>query len=91
MATPDPEGFSLLAKVLGALAAIGVPVGGLWKWLDGRFDKKVDKHTYRNDLARIEGEQHLHRSYFSKIFDQMRENEQRAQDRHERLMERFNK
>lgn len=91
MASPDPEGFSLLAKVLGALAAIAVPLGGAWKWLDGRFDKKVDKHSYRNDLARVETEQTLHRTYFSKIFDQMRENEQRAQDRHERLMERVSK
>ena len=85
MSTPDPEGMSLLAKVIAAGSAIVAPIWALHKWLDGRFDKKADKEA----ISAIDDELETHRGYFAKVFDQMRDNEQRAQDRHERLMERL--
>ena len=86
MATPDPEGFSLLATIAGALTAIGAPIGWLWT----KLDKKADKHAVANSFQKVENELAVHRGYFKDVFNQMRENEQRAQDRHERLMERIN-
>lgn len=67
-------------------------IGGAWsgfKYIDARLAKKADKHTVANEFHKVEAEQAVHRGYFTKVFDQMRENEQRAQDRHERLMERL--
>ena len=86
MATPDPEGFSLLAKVIAAGSAFATPV--VWLWT--RLDKKADKHAVANSFQKVENEMAVHRGYFKDVFNQMRENEQRAQDRHERLMERIN-
>ena len=86
MATPDPEGFSLLAKVIAAGGAVATPV--VWLWT--KLDKKADKHAVANSFQKVENELAVHRGYFKDVFNQMRENEQRAQDRHERLMERIN-
>ena len=43
MSTPDPEGFSLLAKVVAAGSAILAPVG----WLYSKLDKKADKAEFK--------------------------------------------
>ena len=89
MSAPDPEGMSLLAKVIAAGSAIVAPIWALHKWLDSRFDKKADKDVMKSAIGKLDGELETHRGYFAKVFDQMRDNEQRAQDRHERLMERL--
>ena len=89
MSAPDPEGMSLLAKVIAAATAIIAPVWGLQKWLDARFDRKADKEVMDTAIEKIDHEFEIHRGYFAKVFDQMRDSEQRAQDRHERLMERL--
>jgi len=73
--------------VAGALLSAGGAVWGFLKYLDGRFDKKADKHTVNNQLSAITNEIGVLRGTQAKIFDQIRENEQRAQDRYERLME----
>ena len=86
MATPDPEGFSLLAKVITAGGVVATPI--VWLWT--KLDKKADKHAVANSFQKVENELAVHRGYFKDVFNQMRENEQRAQDRHERLMERIN-
>ena len=86
MAAPDPESFGLLGKVIGAFAVVAAPVGWLWT----KLDKKADKHAVANSFQKVENEMAVHRGYFKDVFNQMRENEQRAQDRHERLMERIN-
>lgn len=85
MSTPDPEGMSMLAKVVTAGAVVATPLWGLFKL----WNKKADKHTVANQIQKVENEVALHRGYFKDVFNQMRENEQRAQDRHERLMERI--
>ena len=89
MSAPDPEGMSLLAKVIAAGTAVVAPIWGGMKWLDGRFDKKADRDDMDSAIGKIDHEFEIHRGYFAKVFDQMRDSEQRAQDRHERLMERL--
>lgn len=58
---------------------------GYHKYLIGRIDKKADKEV----VAEIKQELVHQRTTVAKVFDQIRENEQRAQDRYERLMERL--
>ena len=87
MSAPDPESFSLLTKVIAAGTAVAAPITWLWT----KLDKKADKHAVNDQFQEVKSEQALHRGYFKDVFNQMRENEQRAQDRHERLMERLTK
>lgn len=68
MSTPDPESVTMLAKVMGAAAAVLAPVWGVTKWLDSRFDKKADKDLVNDELKR-------HRDYFVKVFDKMEEHQ----------------
>lgn len=76
---------SFLQWLIGGAASI---VGGLFgyhKYLDSRFAKKAEKE----DVDDIKDEMGRQRDVQAKIFDQIRDNEHRAQDRHERLMERL--
>lgn len=82
--TPDPEDFGLLTKVLGALAAVGLPVWGARSWLEKRF---ATKHNLRDAIQPLLNEQASAREHITRLYEQGRENEQRAQDRHERLVE----
>lgn len=75
----------MLAKVVAA----GTPIAAaIWAFLK-LWDKKADKHTVNNQIHEVKSEQALHRTYFKDVFNQIRESDQRAQDRHERLMERI--
>ena len=87
MSTSDPEGMSLLAKVIAAGVAVAAPIVWLWAKLDG----KADKQTVKESFDRIDAELTLHRGHFDDVFNQIRESDQRAQDRHERIMERLSK
>ena len=89
MAAPDPEGFSLLTKVTAAAAAVIGPIWGARTWLDRKFDKKANKDEVEKQYTVLAGELTVQRGHIAKVFDQIRENEQRAQDRHERLMEKI--
>lgn len=91
MSAPDPEGMSLLGKVIAAGAAVIAPVVGVWKWFDHRMEKKLDKSDFAEAMKRFDAHAESDRTIQEKLFDQIRENEQRAQDRHERLMERLSK
>lgn len=73
MPAPDPEGFSLLGKVLTAGGVVATPI--IWLWT--KLDKKADKHTVADDFHRIETEQGLHRKYFEKVFEKMDEHSRR--------------
>jgi hypothetical protein len=57
MSAPDPEGFSMLAKVLAAGTAVAVPVWGFFKLWNG----KADKHTVGNQLQEVKSEIALNR------------------------------
>lgn len=54
--------------------------------LTERFDTKADKHTVNNHVHRIDLELGVQRKTQAKIFDQIRQSEQRAEDRHRELM-----
>lgn len=86
MATPDPEGVSLLAKVVAAGAAIIAPIGGAIVWIENRY---AHKHSVAGQFQAVTSELATQRGHIAKVFDQIRENEQRAQDRHERLMDKL--
>lgn len=62
---------------------------GYHKYLIGRIDKKADKTSVDGDFSEVRNEMQTQRMTLAKVFDQIRENEQRAQDRHERLLERL--
>lgn len=82
MSAPDPEGMSLLTKALAA----GTPiVGAVWAFFK-LWDKKADKHTVNNQLQEVKNEQGLQRTNIGKIFDQMRDMEKVAEERHRELM-----
>lgn len=85
MSAPDPEGFSLAAKVFGAIAVIAAPIWGFVKL----WDKKADKAAVRDSFDKIDAELGLHRKYFAKVFDQMREMDQKAADRHAELLDKI--
>lgn len=85
MSTPDPEGMTLLAKIAGAATAVGAPFLAMWKMLD----KKADKNTVANTFQEVKSELSLHRGYFKDVFEQMREMESKASDRHVELLEKI--
>lgn len=78
MAAPDPEGFSLLAKVIGAAAAIVVPLGGTYKWITGSLDKKADQ-----------SEMDRQRDNISKLFDKLDEHQKSDSENFTKVMEKM--
>lgn len=89
MAAPDPEGFSLLSKVIAAATAIVVPAGVVYRIAASALGKKADKSEVDKQFSSLNAEMTTQRGNIGKLFDQIRQNEQRAQDRHERLMEKI--
>lgn len=64
---------------------------GYHKYIEGKIAKKADKEAVKNTFSDVKEEMAVQRGHIAKIFDVIRENEQRAQDRHERLMEKLTK
>jgi len=91
MAAPTPEDADLIARVAGFFLTIGATIWGGMKYIDSRFDKKADKDAVKASFDDINEELGTQRSHIAKIFDTITANERRAQDRHERLMERLSK
>jgi hypothetical protein len=69
MASPDPEGMGLLAKVIAAATAVVVPVWGARTWLDKRFDKKVEKDDFKEFMARFDKHVEHDQQIQAKLFD----------------------
>ena len=69
MSAPDPESFSLLAKVIAAGTAIAAPIG----WLYAKLEKKADKKEVFAELT-------LHRKYFTDVFEKMETHARRDED-----------
>lgn len=86
MDAPDPESFSLLTKVIGAAVFIIGPVLGARTWLDRKFDKKADKHAVASQFQAVTSELSTQRGHIGKIFDQMRDNEQKSEERHREIL-----
>jgi hypothetical protein len=72
MPTPDPEGFSLLAKVITAGGVVATPI--VWLWT--KLDKKADKHAVANQFQVVTNELAVQRSHIGKIFDEWFEGRQ---------------
>ena len=96
MATPDPEGFSLLSKVLAATTTIVVPLSTLYKLGTSALDKKADK----SDLEDVKEEVAQRRRIDEKLFDELNRHAQRDEqlfreviekmgEHHSQLMERL--
>ena len=83
MSAPDPEGMSLLAKVVTAGAAIIGPVVGGIVWIEKRFAKNemVDK-----EFMEVKEELTVQRGHIAKIFDQMRDAELHSESRHREIL-----
>ena len=86
MASPDPEGMSLLAKVMTVATAVIAPLWGGHKYLESRFDKKADKETVQRGLEELNAELTIQRGHIGKVFDQMRDSEYKNEGRHRELM-----
>lgn len=86
MDTPDPEGMSLLAKVVAAFVALVAPVWGARTWLEKRFDKKAEKLDVADSFQSVQNELGIHRGYFKDVFNQLREDRTAAEERHRELM-----
>ena len=86
MSAPDPEGMSLLGKIVAAATAVVVPVWGARTWLDSRFAEKADRKAVKEAFEKIEDELSVQRGNQGKIFDQMRDSEKANEARHRELM-----
>ena len=86
MSAPDPEGMSLLAKVIAAGTAVVAPIWGGMKWLDTRLDKKADRQAVKEAFEKLDTELGTQRGHIAKIFDQMRDAEGVSEKRHRELM-----
>jgi hypothetical protein len=82
MPAPDPESFGLLEKVLGAAAAIGVPIWGARTWLESRFAKKADKEAVTKENANC-------LRHIEKLYENAEEDRKLTRDLHDKAMERI--
>ena len=82
MASPDPESFGILAKVVAAGSAVATPI--VWLWT--RLDKKADKHTVNSQFQAVQNELATQRGHIGHIFDQMRDDRNAAEARHREVL-----
>lgn len=71
MDAPDPEGMSLLAKVIAAGVAIVAPIWGARSWLDNRLAKKLDKSDFAEFIQRFDQHTRDDRETQAKLFDRI--------------------
>ncbi len=86
MSAPDPEGMSLLSKVMIAATAIVTPLWGGHKYLENKFDKKADKAAVKEAFEQLNSEMTIQRGNIGKLFDQSREEAKANEARHRELM-----
>lgn len=87
MSVENDPGFWKWLVGVGGSASLAIV--GAWKFIDAKLEKKADKDSVVTEFVEVRKELGVLRGNQGKVFDQIRENEQRAQDRHERLMERL--
>jgi hypothetical protein len=85
VAAPDPEGFSVLAKVTAAAVAIIGPVWGARTWLDKRFEKKADKDDLEEAKRDIDSRKRIE----EKLFDAIKDHSQRDEELFRQLAEKM--
>lgn len=85
MSAPDPEGMSLLAKVIAAGSAVAAPIG----WLYSKLDKKADKNSVANSFQEIKAESAIHRAHIGKLFDKLEEHARQDSEQFNKLLEKM--
>ncbi len=77
MPTPDPEGMSLLGKVIAAGTALATPIVWLWTKLDKKADK-VEVDRQRDNIGKLFEKLDEHAqadaTSFQKMFERMSDN-----------------
>lgn len=70
---------------------VGVVSGGFGyhRYIDAKIAKKADKLDVDDKFEEVRTELIRQRDNQGKLFDYLRDSDQRAQDRHERLLERM--
>lgn len=86
MSAPDPEGFSMLTKIVAAGAAIIAPVAAVYKWADYRLDKKADKDVVKMAFDLLNSEMNTQRGNTAKLFDKIAEESKIGEERHRELL-----
>ena len=71
MSAPDPDSFSLVEKIFGAVALVAVPVLGIRTWLEKRFDRKLSKDDFSEFCKRFDQHCRDDRETQSKLFDKI--------------------
>lgn len=71
MSAPDPEGMSLLAKVLAAGTAVVAPVWVARSWIEKRFSAKVGKDDFQEFCKRFDQHVRDDREIQAKLFDKI--------------------
>lgn len=69
----------------GLVSAVGGLWGG-WKYIDTELKKKADKHTVASQLQDVKNELAVQRGHIGKVFDQIRDNEGKSDERHRELL-----
>ena len=85
MSAPDPEGMSLLAKVIAAGTAVAAPIGWLW----AKLDKKADKEMVKEEIAEVKAETSRHRDHIARLFEKMEEHSRRDEEAHRTVLEKM--
>ena len=78
----DPEGMTLLGKVLAAAGVIVAPIVALFLWLDRRY---VHRDAMEEALRNLRDELQRRRNAQLTMEELLREHQQREQDRTERF------
>lgn len=101
MDTPNPEQVGWLAKY-GAIAAAFIggtfstavaiykSVGSRMRTIETKVDAKANKTDVDLAIEHFNTEHRTTRDTIGKIFDQIRDNEHRSQDRYEKLLDAIN-
>jgi hypothetical protein len=79
----DPGFWKWLATTITSTV---VGIFGYHKYIEGKIEKKADRHVVNNQLQEIKNEQATQRGHIGKIFDQMRDAEKASEERHRELL-----
>ena len=76
MASPDPEGMSLMSKIIAAATPTVAAVWGARTWIDKRFEKKAEKSDVEKCLKHVE-----------KLYENAEADRKLTRDLHDKAME----
>ena len=80
---------SFWMQVAAALAPTATGLFGYHKYLENKIATKANKEDVKESFTEVRGEMQWQRENIAKLFDQVRESDQRAQDRFEKILEKL--